>query len=153
MSRFARADLALPVLAFFLWVLARPYLATAFYGNYDQASYYSVIAVMRRGDNVYAETNRYNYSPFGVYLLLGLSHVGLWLKVESHLAMRGFLTLIEIVDATLICSSIAGTRILVPGTERNLVGGNCLAAVARMARGELPGAASPVGEPQAVSEY
>ncbi len=54
-----------------LWLLAaaipavclRVRLLWSFPGNYDTESYREVLAILRRGGSVYAETARYNYSP------------------------------------------------------------------------------------------
>ncbi|MGH7862213.1 MAG: hypothetical protein ACREOS_08220 [Candidatus Dormibacteraceae bacterium] len=53
----------LPAAAVILGVGARLYLATSFYGNYDEDSYFIVARIMLAHGNVYAETFRYNYSP------------------------------------------------------------------------------------------
>lgn len=80
----------------------RLYLAIALYGNYDQNSYEIVANIMLRGGNVYAETLRYNYSPLWAYVLLGLAQITLWLQVDFHIIVRGFLTFVDVADATLI---------------------------------------------------
>src|SRR5262245_42661677 len=57
---------------------------------------------MRRGGNPYAETFRYNYSPFWAYCLLALSKVADRSHLELHLVVRGFLTTVDLLNAVLI---------------------------------------------------
>jgi hypothetical protein len=79
-------------------LIARLYFAVAYHGNFDQESYEIVVEIMRSGSNVYADTARYNYSPVWSWLLLGLSYVPLPL----HVAVRGFLTLVDLANALLL---------------------------------------------------
>ena len=71
-------------------------------GNYDQRSYEIVVGIMRRGGNVYAETQRYNYSPVWAYLLLALDTVARAAQLSLHFTIGVFLTLIDLVNAALI---------------------------------------------------
>jgi hypothetical protein len=80
----------------------RLFLAAGLPGNYDQASYELVVDIMRRGGNPYAETFRYNYSPFWAYCLLALSKVANRSHVELHLVVRGFLTTVDLLNAVLV---------------------------------------------------
>ncbi|MGH7863015.1 MAG: hypothetical protein ACREOS_12350, partial [Candidatus Dormibacteraceae bacterium] len=106
----------LPAAALILGVGARLYLASSFYGNYDQASYAIVARIMLAHGNVYAETSRYNYSPAWAYVLLGLAHLDLWTRVpQFQIFVRGFLTLVDLVDAVLI--GLIAAR-LKPGSGR-----------------------------------
>lgn len=81
---------------------ARLWLAAAFYGNYDQRSYEIVVAIMRRGGNVYAETSRYNYSPVWMHLLLMLDRAAIALGIPFPTAVRGFLALVDLGNALLL---------------------------------------------------
>src|SRR6185437_5217916 len=106
----------LPAAALILGIGMRLYLATAFYGNYDQDSYFIVARIMLAHGNVYAETYRYNYSPVWAYVLLGLAHIALHFRInEFQTIVRGFLTLIDLADAVLIGAIAARLR---PGRGR-----------------------------------
>lgn len=80
----------------------RLFLAAAFYGNYDQWSYEIVTTIVQRRDNIYAETDRYNYSPLWAYCLLVLSKITQITGLDFHLVVRGALTLVDLLDAALV---------------------------------------------------
>lgn len=107
---------AIPILLALAGGLAgRLYLAAAFEGNFDQQSWEIISAIMRRGGNVYAETDRLNYSPLPAYLLLVLDHVRSLTGLPSHLVIRGALTAVDLVVAVLV-ALIA--RQVAPGRAR-----------------------------------
>lgn len=70
--------------------------------NWDQRSYEIVVDIMRRGGNVYLDTQRYNYSPLWSFVLLGLDAVARSLHVSLHFAIGAFLSLIDLANAVLI---------------------------------------------------
>lgn len=80
----------------------RLFLAATFYGNFDQQSYEIVAEIMRHGDNLYAETTRYNYAPPWAVVLLGLSFVADGTHLPFHLIVRSFLSLIDGGNALLV---------------------------------------------------
>lgn len=81
---------------------ARFYLILHFVGNFDEQSYDLVAGIMLRGGNVYAETWRYNYSPVWAYCLLAFAHIARALHLYFHFVVRGFLSGVDVADATLI---------------------------------------------------
>lgn len=81
-------------------------LAAAQGFNYDLDSYWIVSDLVLRGDSVYAGTTRYNYGPVW-YLILGalrkfVSVLSLDDKTSFHIAVAGFLTVVDIVIAGLL---------------------------------------------------
>jgi hypothetical protein len=92
----------LPAVAVAVGVGLRLYLASSYYGNYDQASYSIVGTIVLRGGNVYAETDRYNYSPVWSWILWCLAKLAIHANLGFPLVIRGFLTLVDIGNAVLI---------------------------------------------------
>ncbi len=103
-----------------LGLAARLVLAYAFYGNFDQTSYDIVASIMERGGNVYAETTRYNYTPVWAYCLLFLNRVALVTGLPFHFVVRGFLSLVDMVNALMI-GLIAAQRDPKDGKQRSLL--------------------------------
>lgn len=103
------------MLALAVGLAGRLYFAAAFEGNFDQGSWEIVSAVMRRGGNIYSETDRLNYSPLFAYVLLGLDHVRSFTGLPAHLLIRGMLGIADVFVATLL-SLIA--RQVAPGRAR-----------------------------------
>jgi hypothetical protein len=66
--------------------------------NFDVESYTIVAGIMRHGGNVYAETDRYNYSPVWFNLLNLLSY----LPVAFPFAVRGFLSIVDMFNGYLL---------------------------------------------------
>ncbi|MDH4201679.1 MAG: hypothetical protein OEV87_02160 [Phycisphaerae bacterium] len=64
--------------------LIRLFLAYYCFGNYDMHSYQLVSDIVSKGGNVYAETDRYNYSPVWFTLL------GVFSKIHGHLSILPF---------------------------------------------------------------
>jgi len=107
---------AVPILLALAGGLAgRLYLAAAFEGNFDQQSWEIISAIMRRGGNVYAETDRLNYSPLFAYVLLVLDHVRSLTGLPAHLVIRGTLAIADVFVAILL-ALIA--RQVAPGRAR-----------------------------------
>lgn len=79
-------------------------LAASNFGSYNQASYEIVAGIMNRGGHVYAETIRYNYSPVSASCLLALHRLSALTVLPFPFCVRGFLTVVDIVDAALIGS-------------------------------------------------
>jgi hypothetical protein len=80
----------------------RLWLASSYYGNFDEASFELTAEIMRRGGNVYVETFRYNYTPIWSYILLALSYGSDWLGLPFHVVSRSFLTGVDLINALLI---------------------------------------------------
>src|SRR5262245_58022876 len=59
-------------LLFALVLILRISLAAGFRGNFDTQSYLLVVRAVESGQNVYAATNRYNYSPVWSWIVTGL---------------------------------------------------------------------------------
>ncbi len=93
---------ALLVLVGVVGLALRLFLAATFYGNFDQQSYELVVEIMRHGDNLYAETTRYNYAPPWALMLLGLSLAADGLQLPFHLVVRSFLSLVDGGNALLV---------------------------------------------------
>lgn len=83
-------------------LVIRLFLAYFFFGNFDQESYEIVADYTLRGMNVYAMTDRYNYSPLWSYVLAGLDYIALEIHLPFHFILRSFLTAIDLLDAFLI---------------------------------------------------
>ncbi len=83
-------------------LLVRLFLAAHYYGNFDQESYEIVANIMQNGGNVYAETTRYNYSPFWFNLLLFLKNLSDISSLPFHFVVRAFLTISDLILAILI---------------------------------------------------
>jgi len=76
----------------------RVYLSIRYYGSYDQQSFEIVAQIVKQGGNVYAETNRYNYSPIWSLILALLSYI----QIPLHVTVRLFLTLVDYAIALAI---------------------------------------------------
>ncbi len=75
---------------------------------------------MECGGNVYAETTRYNYTPVWAYCLLFLNRVALVTGLPFHFVVRGFLSLVDMVNALMI-GLIAAQRDPKDGKQRSLL--------------------------------
>ncbi len=60
------------ILLFFVILTLRVTIAAQFRGNFDSQSFLTAAQLVAHGDNVYAGTNRYNYSPLWAYVLAGI---------------------------------------------------------------------------------
>lgn len=92
----------LVILGVFVGIALRLILAWGPYGNYDQTSYQIVAEIVSRGGNVYAETQRYNYSPAWSGVVAGLLHLARATGLEFHFVVRSFLTLVDLANVLLI---------------------------------------------------
>jgi len=93
--RQSLATLALVILA---GTVIRLILAGVVYGNYDMTSYEIVTDIAGKGGNVYAETDRYNYSPVWFMVLLALKRIQLALPgVPFHFVVRSFLCGVDLL--------------------------------------------------------
>lgn len=97
-----RAHLAMMLLGVSLAVGARLILAYAFYGNFDQGSWEIAADIMKRGGNIYAETDRYNYTAVWALVLLALKNLSLLVHLPFHFLVRTFLTVTDCTTALLI---------------------------------------------------
>lgn len=90
------------LLVFLLILVLRLVVATQFRGNYDTQSYLIVADATLRGQDVYAATDRYNYSPVWSFVVAGLW----WMarpNVSFFVLLVGLLqTAVDIVTAGLI---------------------------------------------------
>ena len=76
-------------------------MAFAYYGNSDMLAYERVIRIMTAGNNVYALTGRYNYSPVWFMILSFLKYVQMCLPAVSyHFIVKSFLCMVDL--ATLV---------------------------------------------------
>ncbi len=98
----SRTHLTMILLGTILAVGARLVLAYAFYGNFDQGSWEIAADIMKRGGNVYAETDRYNYTTVWALVLLVLKNLSLLVHLPFHFLVRTFLTVIDCATALLI---------------------------------------------------
>lgn len=96
------AKYVLPILAIFLGLGTRLFLAHYYHGNDDQISYEIVSAILERGGNVYSETQRYNYSPLWAQLLLYLKSLSNLTNLPFHSIIRGFLSLVDLLNGVFI---------------------------------------------------
>lgn len=110
LGRTPLATLVIVVVVVVAGLFARFLLAASFHGNFDQDSYEIVARLMQRGANVYAETNRYNYSPVWAHVLFALYTLARWANLSFHLCVRGFLTLADLGTACLIAAVAAKSR-------------------------------------------
>ncbi len=86
------------ILIIFIGTIIRLLLAYMCYGNYDMESWEIVADIAQRGGNVYAETDRYNYSPLW-FMLIGFLK-GIHLQFPSfsfHFMVRSFLCGVDLV--------------------------------------------------------
>lgn len=60
------------LLLFGLVLVLRIAIASGFRGNFDTQSFFIVVHAVETGQNVYAATDRYNYSPLWSYILTGV---------------------------------------------------------------------------------
>ncbi|HKD17081.1 MAG TPA: hypothetical protein VKG23_04360 [Thermoanaerobaculia bacterium] len=78
--------------------------------NPDVAVFADVVAILRRGGDLYVETNRYNYSPLWAYVLVALDGAARLLGCSLALAIGGFLTAADAATAALLHRLAGGGR-------------------------------------------
>jgi hypothetical protein len=96
--------------------IIRLILAAAVYGNFDMRSYETVADIAGKGGNVYAETQRYNYSPVWFLTLYALKQIQLALPGMSfHFAVKSFICVVDLLTLVVLLL-IARIRKLPPVT-------------------------------------
>lgn len=85
-------------LLFALILVLRLGLAAGFRGNFDTQSYLLVVAAVESGQNVYAATDRYNYSPLWSWVVTGL-----WRASTPNVGV--FVLLLGLVQVASDCAS------------------------------------------------
>lgn len=87
-------------------------LASAVYGEWDIQSYEIVADIVSKGGNVYAETNRYNYSPVWFTVLGALKKVQLQFPtLPFHFIVKSFLCCIDLLTLIIILLIAKGEKI------------------------------------------
>jgi hypothetical protein len=81
---------------------ARLALAWFAEGNFDSASYNLVASIVHSGGNVYAETDRYNYSPFWFLILGALNPVAAGIHLPVANIARTLLCAVDIATAIVL---------------------------------------------------
>jgi hypothetical protein len=97
------------VLVILAGTLIRLVLAKVIFGNFDMQSYQSVVEILNEGGNVYAKTERYNYSPVWFMVLWALNRLQLVFNTPFHFFVRSFLCLADLLTLGLLIL-IAGIR-------------------------------------------
>jgi len=92
----------LVVIVILVSISLKLYLASTFYGNYDQESYELVVKIIKNGQNIYHETERYNYTPAWSWILVFLDSVSNTLNIQFHTVIRAFLTIADALNMLLI---------------------------------------------------
>ena len=113
-SRFGRAWREL-LACFIVAVLFRLVFVMLLYGNYDMMSYQIVVNLARFDRNIYALTDRYNYSPLWFHILLAMDHIHILSGIPFQSIVRGFMSWIDLVDAAFL--GLIADRLL-PGRGR-----------------------------------
>jgi hypothetical protein len=108
-SRPGRIFLSVCAAAFFAALAIRLGLLFAYPGNYDSESFSLVAAIAARGGDIYAETDRYNYSPAWGQVLRGLDRARGAAGLDLTRAVGLLLTAADVATAALLYS-LAGGR-------------------------------------------
>jgi hypothetical protein len=98
------------ILVFLLILALRVAVAAQFRGNFDSQSFLFAAQLAAHGDNVYAGTNRYNYSPLWSYVLAGIWTVSNQ-NVHLFVLLLGLLQIGVDVIAAMFVWRIAGGRL------------------------------------------
>lgn len=98
------------LLVFGLVLVLRIAVAAGFRGNFDTQSYLIVVQGVLQGENVYALTERYNYSPLWSFVVAGV-----WLAAAPNVG--AFVLLVGLV---LIATDTASTLLLIGVGRRRL---------------------------------
>ncbi len=97
--------------------IVRLILASACYGNYDMQSYEIVTDIVVKGGNVYAETNRYNYSPAWFMVLGTLKRIQHWFPALSfHFVVKSFLCGVDLLTLAFLLLIARHEKISIIGT-------------------------------------
>lgn len=89
-------------LLFLLVLLLRVAILAEFRGNYDSASFWIVSQITLRGENVYAATDRYNYSPLWSWVSAGLFKAAAGRPELFLLFIGAFLTSCDVATSVLL---------------------------------------------------
>ena len=81
-----------------------------FSGNFDLQSFGTAVDILKRGGDLYLDTNRYNYSPVWAHVLLGLDRLGASLGLSLAAALGGFLLLVDAATALVLHRLAGGGR-------------------------------------------
>jgi len=81
----------------FAGTLIRLILAKVVFGNFDMQSYETVVGILNEGGNVYAKTERYNYTPVWFMVLLVLKRIQLAFDVPFYFVVRTFLCCVDLL--------------------------------------------------------
>jgi hypothetical protein len=95
--------------------IIRLILAKVIFGNFDMQSYDVVVSILHEGGNVYARTERYNYSPVWFMVLWVLKQIQLAFGVPFFFVVRSFLCCVDLLTLGILIL-IAGIRKL-PATR------------------------------------
>jgi hypothetical protein len=83
--------------------MVRLILAASVYGNIDMQAYEADVRIVSNGGNIYAETDRYNYSPVWFLTLYALKRIQLALPgVSFHFAVKAFLCVIDLLTLAVL---------------------------------------------------
>ncbi len=130
------------VLIFALVLVLRISVAAGFRGNFDTQSYLIVVQGVLEGENVYALTERYNYSPLWSFVVAGL-----WLaaapNVGAFVLLLGLLLIATDTASTLLLIGVGRRRLgLAPGEARRralLFFSNPISVLISCAHGQFDG--------------
>ncbi len=98
----------LALLLFAVVLLLRLSIVAQFRGNYDSESFRIVAELVSSGSNVYASTDRYNYSPVWAYVLAGLWSV----------ARSSFTTFVLLVGLLQTAADVAAAALVLAVARR-----------------------------------
>jgi hypothetical protein len=85
------------VMVIFAGTIIRLILAKVIFGNFDMQSYETVVGIFKEGGNVYVKTERYNYSPVWLMVLLALKKIQLASDVPFYFVVRSFLCCVDLL--------------------------------------------------------
>jgi hypothetical protein len=85
-----------------LGTFLRLWMAYSYFGNFDMGSYTAVSDFVLKGINVYTGTPFYNYSPVWFNVLGILRIFSDTFSLPFHFAVRGFLTIIDLLTLLLL---------------------------------------------------
>jgi hypothetical protein len=105
-----RASRIVAVLGFLGALAVRAVYLARFSTNPDFAAFAEVVAILRRGGDLYVETSHYNYSPVWAHCLLALDGIARLLGCSFALALGGFLAAVDAATAVLLHRLAGGGR-------------------------------------------
>jgi hypothetical protein len=98
------------LLLFGLVLVLRLAVAARFRGNFDTQSFLIAVQSVVSGENVYAATDRYNYSPVWAYLAAGIWEVARP-NAGTFVLLLGVLQIAADAASTFLLAGIAGRRL------------------------------------------